>query len=426
MEDKLAIEGGSAVGEGIDFPGWPRFSEESIKAAVEPLKSGGVNYWTGPKGQEFEKKFAEWNGSRYAVSTSNGTSALHTALAALEIGPGDEVIVPSYTFIASSFCVLQAGAIPVFADVDKKTHCISPASIKEKITKRTRAVIPVHLYGNLCDMDEITGIAKSNNLYVLEDCAQAHGALYKGKKAGTLGDAGAFSFCQSKSFTTGGEGGMVTTDDENLMWRCKSFRDHGYDVEKRLNMLELEGKLPYIHMMVGYNYRMTEMQSAIGIKELERFDSWNLARRQKNGSVLLEELKGFPLVMQLPVHNEDEKTNGFFVFPIVMDIDKMNCDIEKFRSALEAEKVPVFRCFWPQCYKEQAYREHKGFGRAGFPFKSEEYTDPESVNYAENFCPNAAYLEERTFITMVHPTLEEEHMRLIAKAIKKVANAYAK
>jgi dTDP-4-amino-4,6-dideoxygalactose transaminase len=385
-----------------------------------------VNYWTGKIGQEFEKKFADWLGSKFAVSTMNGTSALHTALAGLGVGPGDEVIVPSYTFIASSFCVLQAGAIPVFADVDKKTHCISPASIKEKITKKTKAIIPVHLYGNICDMDEIMQIARENNLFVVEDCAQVHGGLYKGKKAGTIGDAGAFSFCQSKSFTTGGEGGMVVTDNEELMWLCRSFRDHGYDVEKRLNMLELEGKLPYIHMMVGYNYRMTEMQSAIGIKELERFDSWNLKNRQRNGSILIEQLKDAPFIMQLPIHNEDEKTNGFFVFPIVVDIDKLSCTIEEFRSALEAEKVPVFRCFWPQSYKERAYREHKGFGRAEFPFKSTEYTDPESVKYAENFCPNAAYLEERTFITMVHPTLEENHMKMIAAAVKKVGNAYMK
>ena len=153
QKEKLAIDGGKAAGEGVNFPGWPNFTDEIINAAMEPLKSGKVNYWTGPKGQEFEKRFAEWNSSKYAISTTNGTSALHVALAGLEIGPGDEVIVPSYTFIASSFCVVQAGAIPVFVDVDKKTHCISPKDIEAKITDRTRAIIPVHLYGNVCDMD---------------------------------------------------------------------------------------------------------------------------------------------------------------------------------------------------------------------------------------------------------------------------------
>ena len=336
------------------------------------------------------------------------------------------MIVPSYTFIASSFCVLQAGAIPVFADVDRKDHCLSPESIKEKLTDRTRAIIPAHLYGNVCNMDRILALAKEHNLFVVEDCAQAHGATYKGRKVGTSGDVGAFSFCQSKAFTTGGEGGMVVTDNEEVMWRCKSFRDHGYDVAKRMNLMELEGKLPYIHNMVGFNYRLTEMQSAIGIKELERFDSWNLPRRQRNGSVLIEELKDFPLVFQLPIHNQDEKTNGFFVFPLVLDIDKMNCTIEQFRDALTAEKVPVWRCFWPQSYKEKAYQGLKGFGRADFPFKSSEYTNPDSVKYTEVSCPNAAWLEQRTFITLCHPLLEEEHMKLIAKAIKKVVSAYAR
>ncbi|MCD5390605.1 DegT/DnrJ/EryC1/StrS family aminotransferase [candidate division NPL-UPA2 bacterium] len=426
MGEKLAKDGGKAVGEGKEFPGWPWFSEETIQAAMEPLRTGQINYWTGKLGMEFENKFAEWNGSRYAISTTNGTSALHVALAGLEIGPGDEVIVPSYTFIASSFCVLQAGAVPIFADVDRKTHCLSPQDVKAKITERTRAIIPVHLYGNVCDMDELLTIAKKHNLYVVEDCAQAHGATYKGKKVGTWGDVGAFSFCQSKAFTTGGEGGMVTTDNEEVMWHCKSFRDHGYDVYTRLSLLEAEDKLTYIHNRVGYNYRMTELQSAIGLKELEKFDSWNLPARQRNGSILIEELRDCPQVWQLPIHNEEEKTNGFFVFPVVLDIDKMSCDIEQFKEALGAEKVPVWRCFWPQGYKEKVYREHRGFGKAKFPFESKEYTNPESVKYEDNYCPNAAWLEERTFITLCHPRLEEEHMRLIGKAIKKVAQAYAK
>ena len=426
MEEKLAIEGGKPIGEDIIFPTWPQFSKETIKAVTEPLKTGKVNYWTGKYGQEFEKKFAEWNGSKYGISTTNGTSALHVALSGLEIGPGDEVIVPSYTFIASSFCILQAGAIPVFADVQKETHCIDPKDIEKKITERTRAIICVHLYGNVCDMDEILSVAKKYNLFVIEDCAQAHGATYKGKKVGTFGNCGCFSFCQSKSFTTGGEGGMVVTDDEEIMWRCKSFRDHGYDVQQRLSLLELEGKLPYIHNMVGYNYRMTEIQSLIGIKELERFDSWNLPRRQKNGSILIKELKKVPEIIGLPIHNTDGKTNGFFVFPIVVDIDKLRCDINQFREALDKEKVPVWRCFWPQSYKEKAYTQHNGFGKVKFPFESKEYTNPEAVRYDKVHCPVAAWLEERTFITLCHPMLKPKHMKLIAKAIKKVIKGYKK
>ncbi|OGS21689.1 MAG: aminotransferase DegT [Elusimicrobia bacterium RIFOXYA2_FULL_40_6] len=417
---------GKAVGEGVKFPGWPYFDEETIKAAMEPMRVGEVNYWTGKFGKEFETKFAEWNGSKYAISTTNGTSALHVALAALDIGPGDEVIVPSYTFIASSFCVLQAGAIPVFADVQKNTHCIDPKDVEKKITSRTKAIIPVHLYGNVADMDEIMAIAKKHKLFVIEDCAQAHGATYKGKKVGTIGDCGCFSFCQSKSFTTGGEGGMTVTDNEDISWHCKSFRDHGYDVKQRLSLMELEGKMPYIHTIVGYNYRMTEIQSAIGIKELEKFDSWNLAGRQRNGSVLINELKDVPEISGLPIHNADKKTNGFFVFPIVVDIDKMNCDINEFRDKINDEKVPVWRCFWPQSYKEKAYQQHNGFGKAKFPFESKEYTDPKSVQYDKVKCEMSAWLENRTFITLCHPMLEEKHMKLIAQAIKKTIQACKK
>jgi len=175
QQEKLAIEGGKpTIQEKV--PGWPWFSEETIKAAIQPLKTGKVNYWTGNIGMEFEKKFAKWCGTKYAISTCNGTSALHTALGALNIGPGDEVITVPYTFIASSFCIVQAGAIPVFVDVCREDHCIDPVDVKRKITKRTRAIIPVHLYGNVCEMDEIIAIAKKHNLFVIEDAAEAHGA----------------------------------------------------------------------------------------------------------------------------------------------------------------------------------------------------------------------------------------------------------
>jgi len=422
--ETLAIEGGEPIVKET-LPPWPWFTEEIIQAATEPLRTGKVNYWTGELGMEFEKKFAEWNGAKMCTTTTNGTSALHTAVAALDIGPGDEVIVPSYTFIATSFCVVQAGAIPVFADVRRHDHCIDPEDIEKKITKRTKAVIPVHLYGNLAEMDEILEVAEKHDLFVIEDVAEAHGALHKGRKAGTIGHLGCFSFCQNKTFTTGGEGGAVITNDEELGWKCRQFRDHGYDVEARLSLLEAEGTLPYIHVRVGYNYRMTEMQSAIGLKEMERIDTWNLPRRQRNGEILIQELKDCEEILYLPVHTK-EKVNGFYVFPIVLNLEKLKVDKKTVLDALTAEGLPVWREFWPQCYKERAYLEHRGFGEARFPFKSKEYTDPESVQYDRVHCSNAAWLEERTFIVHCYPTLEEEHMRLIAEGIKKVLSYYRK
>jgi dTDP-4-amino-4,6-dideoxygalactose transaminase len=287
LKEKLAIEGGpKAVKTRLGH--WPQFEAATIKAVADVLHSGRVNYWTGPKGMEFEKQFACWMGSRFAVSTTNGTSALHVALAGLGVGPGDEVIVPSYTFIATAFSVCQAGAIPRFADVNREDHCISVESARKLVNSRTRAIIPVHLYGNVCDMDPLLAFAKERRLLVIEDTAQAFGGKYKGRMAGTIGHAGAISFCQNKTFTTGGEGGMVVTDDEDLAWRCRSFRDHGYNVAERLRLLELEQRLPYIHNTVGWNYRMTEMQSVIGLCELKRVDNWNMPRRRRNARVLIK------------------------------------------------------------------------------------------------------------------------------------------
>ena len=192
---ELAINGGKKVFNET-FPAWPQFNPAVYDKITDILKSGKVNYWTGKVGMEFEKKWAEWLGVGNAISVANGTCALHTALASLGVGPGDEVICTSYSFIASSFCALQAGALPVFVDVGTD-HLIDPTKIEEAITERTKAIVVVHLYGMVADMDPIMAIAKKHNLYVVEDCAQCFGGVYKGKKAGTIGNVGCFSFCQS-------------------------------------------------------------------------------------------------------------------------------------------------------------------------------------------------------------------------------------
>jgi len=425
MVEKLAIDGGEPVVK-EPLPGWPQFPEEIVQAAMEPLRTGKVNYWTGTKGMEFEKKYAEWNDSKFAISTCNGTAALHVPLMALQIGPGDEVIVPSYSFIATCFCVLQACAVPVFADVNRDDHCISPEDIERKITDRTRAIIPVHLYGNVCDMDAIMAIAEKHDLHVIEDAAEAHGGTFKGKKVGTFGIAGSFSFCQNKTFTTGGEGGMIVTDDEDLAWKCRSVRDHGYDVRERMRLLEMEAKLPYIHERLGWNYRMTEMQSVIGLCELARMDTFHLPRRRRNGELLISEIKDLPEILHLPVHNERDRVNGFYVFPIVVDADKLTVSVrDKLIPALAKEGIPVAPVFWPQSYKEGAFHNKLGFGTRMYPFE-DPAVRPGATDYSDTFCANAAWLEERTFITFCHPMLEEEHMSLIARAIKKVLAAYSK
>ena len=422
--EKLAIHGGPKAVKN-KLTGWPSFSDKAIQEVEAVLRSGKVNYWTGKRGMQFEKEFAAWQGSRYAISVATGTAALHVALTALGIGPGDEVIVPSYTFIASSFSVVQAGAVPRFADVNREDHCISVESAEKLVTARTRAIMPVHLYGNVCDMDPIRALARKHNLFIIEDNAEAYGGEYKGKKTGTLGDIAGCSFCQNKTFTTGGEGGMVTTDDEELAWKARSFRDHGYDVKERLTLLELEQKLPYIHNMVGWNYRMTEMQSAIGLAELERLDNWNMPARRRNAQIVLDALKPLPEVKYFPV-DTPERRNGWYVMAFSLDIENMDCTIRQFVDAAGAEGAPCWKVFWPQCHTERAFREHCSFGRSGFPFRSTEYATPASVDYGKVEVPNAVWHESHTFTCFAYPTYTEEDMHQIAAALVKVIKAYSK
>jgi len=424
MVDTLAIDGGPKAVTN-ELAAWPQFDEKTVKAVEDVLRSGKVNYWTGPKGMEFERQFAAWQGSKSAISTSSGTAALHVALSALGIGPGDEVIVPSYTFIASSFSIVQAGAIPRFADVNLDDHCLSIASAEKLINQRTKAIMPVHLYGNVCDMDPLLALARKHDLYVIEDNAEAFGGAYKGKRTGTLGHMAACSFCQNKTFTTGGEGGMVTTDDEELAWNARSFRDHGYDVKERLNLLEMEQKLPYIHNVVGWNYRMTEMQSAIGLAELERMDTWNMPTRRRNAHIIMDAIEDLPQVKYLPVDTE-ERQNGWFVLAFSLDIENMDCDISQFVAAAGAEGAPCWKVFWPQCHTEKAFAAHNAFGQSGFPFASKEYADPTSVDYSTVQVPHAVWHQSHTFTCFAYPTFTEQDCQQIGVALAKVIQAYTK
>jgi len=424
MAKVLAIDGGPKAVTN-QLAGWPQFDDKAIQAVEKVLRSGKVNYWTGPHGMEFERKFAEWQGSKYAISASSGTAALHIALSALGIGPGDEVIVPSYTFIASSFSIVQAGAIPRFADVNIDDHCISVESAAKLVNKRTKALMPVHLYGNVCDMDPILDFAQKHNLFIIEDNAEAFGGVYKGKKTGTLGHMAACSFCQNKTFTTGGEGGMVTTDDEELAWQARSFRDHGYDVKQRLSLLELEQKLPYIHNTVGWNYRMTEMQSVIGLAELERMDTWNLPRRRRNAQIVIDAIKDLPRILYTPIDTE-QRRNGWYVMAFSLDIENMTCDIGEFVAACGAEGAPCWKVFWPQCHTEKAFQQYNAFGKSGFPFTSKEYTNPESVDYSKVEVPNALWHQSHTFTCFAFPTYSEDDCRQIGEALAKVIQAFSK
>lgn len=261
------------------FSPWPSFTNEEIDAVAQTLASNRVNYWTGDRGREFERRFAEWTGTKHAVALANGTLALDVALKALGIGQGDEVVTTPRTFVASAFSIVTAGAIPVFADVDRTTQNITAETIAAVLTPRTKAIICVHLGGLPCDMDPIMALARERGLKVIEDCAQAHGAQYKGRSVGSIGHVGAWSFCQDKIMTTGGEGGMVTTDDQALWDFMWSFKDHGKSWEGVYERAHPPGPR-LVHDRFGTNWRMLEIQAVLGLIQLEKISEWTRRRRQ--------------------------------------------------------------------------------------------------------------------------------------------------
>ncbi|MEE9461544.1 MAG: DegT/DnrJ/EryC1/StrS family aminotransferase, partial [Bacteroidales bacterium] len=220
------------------------------------------------------------------------------------------------------------------------------------------------------------------------------------------------------------EGGMVTTDNEEMAWIARSFRDHGYDVKQRLSLLDLEQKLPYIHNMVGWNYRMTEMQSAIGLAELERMDNWNMPSRHRNAHIIIDRIKDLPQVLHVPVDTE-ERRNGWFVLAFSLDIDNMKCDIKELVDTVVAEGAPVWKVFWPQCHTEQAFQEHRAFGQSGFPFTSGEFSNEKSVDYSNVEVPNAVWHESHTFTCFAFPTFTPEDCEQIGDALRKVILAYS-
>src|SRR5208283_4385552 len=289
--NELAIQKENSF-PGFPFAPWPYFEPDEIEAAVSVLRSAKINYRSGEEGRQFEKEFATYTGCKHGIAVANGTVALELALYGLGIEQGDEVVVPSRTFIASASCVVMRGAIPVVAEVDARSQNLTADAIRPVLTSRTKAIIAVHLAGWPCDMDSILALAHDRGIKVIEDCAQAHAATYKGRPVGSLGDAAAFSFCQDKIMTTGGEGGMLTTNDDSVGERAKSFRDHGTSDETGCKDQSARG-FRWVHDTFGTNWRMTEMQSAIGRAQLRKLPRW-AALRRRNAAILTERLTNCP------------------------------------------------------------------------------------------------------------------------------------
>jgi dTDP-4-amino-4,6-dideoxygalactose transaminase len=338
------------------FSPWPSFTNEEAAAVQEVILSNKVNYWTGIGCREFEKEFAAWSDLKYAVALSNGTLALDVALKALNIGIGDEVIVTPRTFIASVSCVVNAGAIPVFADVDVESGNISAETTAKVLSPRTKAIVTVHLAGHPCDMDPIMALAEKHNIKVIEDCAQAHGARYKGRSVGSIGHVGAWSFCQDKIMTTGGEGGMVTTNDEALWRDMWSFKDHGKSYEAVYEREHPPG-FRWLHESFGTNWRMMEMQAVIGRIQLKRMSEWT-QKRTKNALAIWNTCSKHPVV-RVPVFNDHGGQTIHAHYKCYVYVQPENLaegwSRDRIIEAINAQGVPCYQGSCSEVYLEKAF-----------------------------------------------------------------------
>ena len=346
------------LGAMTKFPPWPNFSDEEADIVKRVLLSNKVNYWTGQEGRLFESEFAEYIGADYGVALANGTLALDLALYALDVGAGDEVVVTSRSFIASASPVVNAKARPVFADVDPDSQNLTAATISEVITDKTKAIICVHLAGWPCDMEAIVELASMHGLAVVEDCAQAHGAKINGRSVGTFGDISAWSFCQDKIMTTGGEGGMVTTDDEALYRKMWSFKDHGKSFDK-VKEPSTSTAFKWIHDSIGTNWRLTEMQSALGRYQLGQLNDWGIKRRA-NVDVLNETLantRGIRLTIPEITFLHASYKYYFFIEP---EHIKEDWDRDRIMMEIHSLGVPCFSGACPEIYREKAFTDLYG------------------------------------------------------------------
>lgn len=382
------------------FEPWPSFTQEEADAVSQVLLSNKVNYWTGQECREFEKEFARFAETRYAVALANGTVALDVALKALGIGAGDDVIVTSRTFLASASSIVTAGANPIFADVELDSQNISARTIEAVLTPNTKAIICVHLAGWMCDMESIMQLAAERGLYVIEDCAQAHGAKYKGKSAGSIGHIAAWSFCQDKIMTTGGEGGMVTTNDETLWKKMWSYKDHGKNFDSIYNKQHPPG-FRWLHDSFGTNWRMMEMQGVIGRIQLKKMPEWT-AKRLANMEKIYAAFADSPY---FSVHRpSDDYVHAAYKCYVQVNIDALpeGWSRDRIMQEISAQNVP---CFSGSC--SEVYLEHA--------FDDTPWRPAQRLK-------NAQQLGETSLMFLVHPTLSDESINKTVTAIQQVIN----
>ena len=377
---------------------WPNFTQEEADAVSRVLLSNKVNYWTGSECREFEKEFAAFSGTEYAVALANGTLALDVALKAMGIGAGDDVIVTSRTFLASASSIVTAGANPVFADVDLNSQNISAETIQTALTPNTKAIIVVHLAGMPAEMDAIMALAEQHGLWVIEDCAQAHGAKYKGRPLGSIGHVGAWSFCQDKIMTTGGEGGMVTTNDKELWSKMWSYKDHGKSYDAVYNREHAPG-FRWLHESFGTNWRMMEMQAVIGRIQLKRMPEWT-AKRQANAAKLAAAMQPFASIRLVDVPDYIEHAQYKFYAFVKPEQLKADWSRDRIVNELNALKVPCYQGSCSEVYLEKAFDNT--------PWRP------------QTRLSNAVELGDTSLMFLVHPTLTDEEIDFCCRHIRDV------
>ena len=377
---------------------WPSFSTEEAEAVKNILLSNKVNYWTGQECRLFEQEFAQYVGTKHAVALGNGTLALDVALKALGVGTGDDVIVTSRTFLASVSCIITAGANPVFADVDLNSQNITAQSIADVLTPNTKAIIVVHLAGMPAEMDDIMALAQEHGLYVIEDCAQAHGARYKNKAVGSIGHVGAWSFCQDKIMTTGGEGGMVTTNDATLWEKMWSYKDHGKSYDAVYNRQHPAG-FRWLHEQFGTNWRMMEMQAVLGRIQLQYMPQWT-QKRQEHANALSTLLSQFKCIRLVDVPDYiDHAQYKYYVF-VKSEFLNSGWNRDRIAAEISATGYPCMQGSCSEVYLEKAFDNT--------PWRPEQRL------------PNAVELGETSLMFLTHPTITTDEMAAYLSAIESV------
>lgn len=381
---KLAIEGGPPVSDRIIPIAKPVFVDKEIEDVVRVLKSGRVRQ--GPKTEEFEKKFCEKVGSKYAYAVNSGTAALHTAFLST-LKPGDEVIVPAFTFISTASTVLFSNAKPIFADINDETFTVDLEDVKEKISSKTKAIAPVHLFGNATEMKPLEEIAEHHDLFIISDAAQAHGTKLNGKDVGSLDDLNCYSFYATKIITTG-EGGIVTTNNKELYEKGRLIRSHGQ-------------KSKYYHTLLGLNYRMTDLTAVVGLNQLERLDNF-VRKRRHNAAILTREVEKIdgirPPVVKSNVYH------SFYQYSVLIDLPKYKCSRDEFLEALRAENIGCAVHYPVPLTKQPAFTEILKVNR----------------------CPVAEDVSKKIFSIPVHPQVSSYDVEKILEAMEKVSGFYLK